>query len=369
MGKKQKPEELEVGSGLVLVDKPAGWTSHDVVGRIRKLAGTRKVGHAGTLDPMATGVLVVGINRATRLLTHIVGVDKTYTATMRLGQSTSTDDAEGEVLQTRFANAVSRERIDAEVAGLTGEIQQVPATISAIKVDGRRAYDRARAGEEVELNARGVSVHRFEVLDIRRIEGGKLVDVDIEVRVSSGTYVRALARDLGEALEVGGHLTALRRTAVGPYSIDQTLTLEQLGEDFGYIGLAEAAGQLFPARELTAEETANLGFGRRVTASGTGADPQLTAAFGPQGDLVALLRDVPAKKGASASPEAADAAQAESVDYQAKPELVFAPATAPAATSNPAPAAASNPAPAAASNPAPAAPAAEVPPEAEEPSA
>ncbi|GAA1119568.1 tRNA pseudouridine(55) synthase TruB [Nesterenkonia jeotgali] len=324
MGKKQKPEELEVGSGLVLVDKPAGLTSHDVVGRIRRLAGTRKVGHAGTLDPMATGVLVVGINRATRLLTHIVGVDKTYTATVRLGQSTSTDDAEGEVLQTRFANAVTPEAITAEIATLTGAIQQVPATVSAIKVDGQRAHARARAGEEVALQARGVTVHHFEVFDIRRIDGGKLVDVDIEVRVSSGTYVRALARDLGEALEVGGHLTALRRTAVGSYSIEQTLTLDQLGEDFGYIGLAEAAQQLFPARKLTAEETTNLGYGRRITASGTGDSAQLTAAFAPDGELVALLTDVPAKKGASASPDAAQAADSNAVDYQAKPELVFA---------------------------------------------
>ncbi|MCH8559714.1 tRNA pseudouridine(55) synthase TruB [Nesterenkonia sp. DZ6] len=329
MGKKQKPEELEVGSGLVLVDKPAGLTSHDVVGRIRKLAGTRKVGHAGTLDPMATGVLVVGINRATRLLTHIVGVDKTYTATVRLGQSTSTDDAEGEVLQTRFANAVTPEAIAAEIAKLTGAIQQVPATVSAIKVDGQRAHARARAGEEVALKSRDVTVHDFEVFEIRRIDGGKLVDVDIEVRVSSGTYVRALARDLGEALEVGGHLTALRRTAVGSYSIDQTLTLDQLGEDFGYIGLAEAAEHLFPARQLTAEETENLGYGRRITASGTGEDPQLTAAFDPDGELVALLIDVPAKKGASASPDAAHAADSDSIDYQAKPELVFAISTGP----------------------------------------
>lgn len=324
MGKKQKPEELEVGSGLVLVDKPAGLTSHDVVGKIRKLAGTRKVGHAGTLDPMATGVLVVGINRATRLLTHIVGVDKTYTATVRLGQSTSTDDAEGEVLQTRFANAVTPQDITAEIAALTGAIQQVPATVSAIKVDGQRAHARARAGEEVALKSRRVTVHHFEVFDIRRIDGGKLIDVDIEVRVSSGTYVRALARDLGEALDVGGHLTALRRTAVGSYSIDQTLTLDQLAEDFGYIGLAEAAEHLFPKRQLTAEETENLGYGRRITASGTGADPQLTAAFAPDGELVALLIDVPAKKGASASPDAAHAADSESIDYQAKPELVFA---------------------------------------------
>lgn len=334
MGKKQRPEEIEVGSGLVLVDKPAGWTSHDVVGRIRKLAGTRKVGHAGTLDPMATGVLVVGINRATRLLTHIVGVDKTYTATVRLGQSTTTDDAEGEVVETRFANAVTPERLDEAVARLTGEIMQVPSTVSAIKVDGRRSYDRARAGEEVALEARPVTVERFEVQEIRRLDEGKTVDVDVEVRVSSGTYVRALARDLGEILETGGHLTALRRTAVGPYSIDQTLTLDQLGEDFGYIGLAEAAAQLFPARKLTEEEAFNLGHGRRITASADaevvlpGGEPiadakgrreGLTAAFGPDGALVALLTDVPAKSGASASPDAAGAKM-----FQAKPELVFA---------------------------------------------
>lgn len=334
MGKKQRPEEIEVGSGLVLVDKPAGWTSHDVVGKIRKLAGTRKVGHAGTLDPMATGVLVVGINRATRLLTHIVGVDKTYTATVRLGQTTATDDAEGEILEARFANAVTAERLQKAVAQLSGDIMQVPSTVSAIKVDGKRSYDRARAGEEVELDARPISVRRFEVYDLRRIDGGKTVDVDIEVQVSSGTYVRALARDLGEILETGGHLTALRRTAVGPYSIDQTLTLEQLGEDFGYIGLAEAAAQLFPARRLTEEEAFNLGHGRRITASADsevihpGGEPLadakgrregLTAAFAPSGELVALLTDVPAKKGASSSPDAAEAKM-----FQAKPELVFA---------------------------------------------
>lgn len=376
MGKRQRPEELEVGSGLVLVDKPAGWTSHDVVGRIRRLAGTRKVGHAGTLDPMATGVLVVGINRATRLLTHIVGVDKTYTATVRLGQDTTTDDAEGEIISTRFANAVTPERISEAVADLTGEIDQIPSTVSAVKVQGRRAYDRARAGEEVQLDARPITVHRFEVLDVRREDGGRLIDVDVEVRVSSGTYVRALARDLGEALEVGGHLTMLRRTAVGPYRIDQTLSLDQLAEDFGYIGLAEAAGQLFPARTVSAEEAEHLGHGRRITASanvdvtwpqpadqsvasttGAGAsvnDPTLagldhadpgeadpahssttlnraqrsreglTAAFDPQGELVALLRDIPAKKGASSSPDAADAAASGTAALQAKPELVFA---------------------------------------------
>lgn len=339
MGKKQRPEELEVGSGLVLVDKPAGWTSHDVVGRIRRLAGTRKVGHAGTLDPMATGVLVVGINRATRLLTHIVGVDKTYTATVRLGEATTTDDAEGELTAKRFANAVTDERIAEAVIRLTGEIRQVPSAVSALKVDGRRAYDRVRAGERVELDARPATVHRFEVLSARRSEDGKTLDVDVEVCVSSGTYVRALARDLGEILEVGGHLTALRRTAVGPYRTEQTMTLDQLAEDFGYIGLAEAAAQLFPARSLTSEEAFHLGHGRRITASVQAdvsiperldelADAKsrregLTAAFSPDGELVALLCDVPAKKGASASAAAAQAAAAEQTELQAKPELVF----------------------------------------------
>lgn len=340
MAKKQRPEELEVGSGLVLVDKPAGWTSHDVVGRIRKLAGTRKVGHAGTLDPMATGVLVVGINRATRLLTHIVGVSKTYTATIRLGQDTTTDDAEGEVLTTRFANSLTREQIEQAVARLTGEIMQVPSTVSAVKVDGRRAYDRARSGEDVELDARPVTVHEFTIGDLRRIDGGKLTDLDVTVSVSSGTYVRALARDLGELLDTGGHLTALRRTAVGPYRVDQCLTIEQLAEDFGYIGLAEAAGQLFPARQVTAEEAEHLRHGRRITASAspeltaadTAEEPQiitptrerLTAAFAPDGELVALLQDIPAKPGASSSPDAAQVATAGPQALQAKPELVFA---------------------------------------------
>ncbi|MDO5493757.1 MAG: tRNA pseudouridine(55) synthase TruB [Nesterenkonia sp.] len=320
MGKKQRPEEIAVGSGLVLVDKPAGWTSHDVVGRIRRLAGTRKVGHAGTLDPMATGVLVVGVNRATRLLTHIVGASKTYTATVRLGVSTTTDDADGEEVRTRFANAVDDAALEQAVGRLRGEIMQVPATVSAIRVAGRRAYDRARSGEEVELEARPVTVRRFDVLEVRRIDGGRVLDVDVEVDVSSGTYVRALARDLGEMLEVGGHLTALRRTAVGSYRIENALTLDDLAEDFGYIGLAEAAALLFPCRDLTAEEAADVGHGRRITAS---ESEVLTAAFDPDGELVALLQDVPAKSDASASGEAAQAARRGAVRLQAKPELVF----------------------------------------------
>ncbi|GER22536.1 tRNA pseudouridine synthase B [Zafaria cholistanensis] len=285
-----------VGSGLVIVDKPQGWTSHDVVGRTRRLAGTRKVGHAGTLDPMATGVLVVGVNKATRLLTYIVGVSKTYTATIRLGESTVTDDAEGEVVERRIAAAVTEERIREEVARLTGAIQQVPSSVSAIKVNGERSYARVRAGEDVTLAARPVTVHRFEIHGIRRERGGKLLDIDVTVECSSGTYIRALARDLGEALEVGGHLTALRRTQVGPYRIGQARTMEQLAGEFTMLPLEEAARALFPNRELTAEETVELSFGRRI---GRNAGEEVTAAFAPDGTLVALLKN----KGEAAKPE------------------------------------------------------------------
>ena len=206
------------GDGLVVVDKPAGWTSHDVVGRCRRLYGTRKVGHAGTLDPMATGVLVVGVGRATRLLTFLVGCDKEYLATIRLGQTTVTDDAEGEITASAGARGVADERIAEEIAALTGEIAQVPSSVSAIKVDGRRSYARVRSGEQVELEARPVTVTVFEVLDRRDLaadDGTYVVDLDVRVVVSAGTYVRALARDLGAGLGTGGHLTALRRTRVG----------------------------------------------------------------------------------------------------------------------------------------------------------
>jgi tRNA pseudouridine55 synthase len=208
--------------GLVVVDKPQGWTSHDVVGRTRRLARTRKVGHAGTLDPMATGVLVLGIGKATRLLGHLALTEKQYDGTIRLGQTTVTDDAEGEVVTTHDASAVTDEAIAAGVATLTGEIQQVPTAVSAVKVDGVRSYARVRAGEDVELKARPVTVSRFEVL-ARRGD-----DLDVTVTCSSGTYVRALARDLGAALGVGGHLTALRRTRVGPFELAAARTLEQL---------------------------------------------------------------------------------------------------------------------------------------------
>jgi len=284
----------QVRSGLIIVDKPQGWTSHDVVGRLRRLAGTRKVGHAGTLDPMATGVLVVGINKATRLLTYIVGTSKTYDATIRLGQSTITDDAEGEVTSETIAAAVTDEEIMAAVANLTGDILQVPSSVSAIKVAGERSYARVRAGGEVNLPARPVTVSRFEVHGIRREHGGKLRDVDVTVECSSGTYIRALARDLGAALGVGGHLTALRRTSVGPYDAGQSSTLEQLAEDLRLLDLNDAARALFPVRELSTEEAENISHGRRISPSGipeAGGEAVPVAAFAPDGELMGLLGD------------------------------------------------------------------------------
>ncbi|MFF1828150.1 tRNA pseudouridine(55) synthase TruB [Paenarthrobacter sp. NPDC058040] len=308
-------------SGLVIVDKPQGWTSHDVVGRMRRLAGTRKVGHAGTLDPMATGVLVIGINKATRLLTYIVGTSKTYTATIRLGESTITDDAEGDVTQARSAAEVTDAAITAGVSALTGPIQQVPSSVSAIKVNGERSYARVRSGEEVKLAARPVTIHRFEVHGIERIDDGRVVDVDVTVECSSGTYIRALARDLGSALGVGGHLTALRRTQVGPYSIDQSHTLEQLAEELDVLEMSLAARSLMPNRDLTDDETTEISFGRRIAAGpGAGTPSAATAenpaaAFAPSGELVALLADT---------------------GSFAKPVLVFAPGTGPGAGNVPA---------------------------------
>ena len=281
----------QVHSGLIIVDKPQGWTSHDVVGRMRRLAGTRKVGHAGTLDPMATGVLVVGINRATRLLTFIVGTSKTYTATIRLGQSTVTDDAEGEVTGGSIAAALTEEQIRAAVSGLTGDIRQVPSSVSAIKVKGERSYARVRSGEEVNLPSRPVTVHRFEVHAVRRVNNGRLQDVDVTVECSSGTYIRALARDLGSTLGVGGHLTALRRTRVGPYSIEQARTLDELAADLQVLPLHEAGRALFPVRELSVEEAEDVSHGRKITPTDSGEPGRPVAAFSPDGTLVALLED------------------------------------------------------------------------------
>jgi len=255
------------GSGLVIVDKPGGWTSHDVVARIRRLAGTRRVGHAGTLDPMATGVLVVGVGQATRLLGHLALTQKQYSATVRLGQATSTDDAEGEVISRQRAADLDPELLLAAVRGLTGEIQQVPPAVSAIKVGGKRAYRLAREGTPPELAARTVRVSSLTVLGIR--PQADLLDVDIEVTCSSGTYIRSIARDLGAALGVGGHLTALRRTRVGPYALAAARTLDQLAVSLELIPLADAAAAAFPRRDLTAEQARLVSHGGALPAAGS----------------------------------------------------------------------------------------------------
>jgi tRNA pseudouridine55 synthase len=272
--------------GLVVVDKPGGMTSHDVVARVRRLAGTRRVGHAGTLDPMATGVLVLGVNRATRLLGHLTLTEKAYDATIRLGATTVTDDAEGDVVTTADPSAVTDEDVAGGIAALTGEIQQVPSAVSAVKVDGKRAYKRVREGEDVALPARPVTVRRFDVTGIRR--AGGFLDVDARVVCSSGTYVRALARDLGAALGVGGHLTALRRTRVGPYGLDVAHTLEELAEDLVVLPIAHAARAAFPARDVDEAGATVVSHGGPLPATGT---PGPVAVFAPDGRFLALVED------------------------------------------------------------------------------
>ncbi|NDL59281.1 tRNA pseudouridine(55) synthase TruB [Phytoactinopolyspora mesophila] len=275
------------GDGLVIADKPAGMTSHGVVGRIRRLAGTRRVGHAGTLDPLATGVLVVGVGRATRLLGHLALTEKVYEATIRLGASTVTDDSEGEVTSQADASNVDEASIRGEMAALTGEIRQVPSAVSAIKVDGVRSYHRVRSGEEVELKAREVTVSRFDALDVR--PAGTFIDVDVVVECSSGTYIRALARDVGAALGVGGHLTALRRTRVGPYTADQARTLEELQEKFELTPLDVAAAAVFPRLDVDADTARHVAHGAPLPRTGAGPGP--VALFGPDGTLLSLVED------------------------------------------------------------------------------
>jgi tRNA pseudouridine55 synthase len=274
-------------SGLLIVDKPSGWTSHDVVAKIRKLAGTKRVGHAGTLDPLATGVLVVGVEKATRLLGYLALAEKEYAATIRLGQTTDTDDADGVVIESVPVRHLDEAELRAAVIGLTGEISQVPPGVSAIKVAGQRSYRLARAGQPPRLAARTVTVREFAVDAIR--PAGEVVDVDARVTCSSGTYIRALARDLGAALGVGGHLTALRRTRVGPYLAGQARTLDQLVADATVIPLASAAAAAFPRRDLTQAQAGAVAHGARLEATGTGEQP--VAAFAPDGTLVALLTD------------------------------------------------------------------------------
>lgn len=248
-----------MSDGLVVVDKPAGLTSHDVVARLRRLLNTRRVGHAGTLDPMATGVLVAGVGRATRLLGHLQLADKAYDATIRLGASTSTDDAQGEVTGTSDASGLTADAVRNAVAGLTGDLQQVPSAVSAIKVEGRRAYDRVRSGEQVRLAARLVRVTAFDVLELRRV--GSFLDLDVQVACSTGTYVRALARDLGETLGVGGHLTHLRRTRVGPFELGEAAGLDDAPQ---VLSLADTVRRCFPHIEVDEQQADYVAHGRAL---------------------------------------------------------------------------------------------------------
>jgi tRNA pseudouridine55 synthase len=279
-----------VNSGILLVDKPQGITSHDVVARVRRAAGTRKVGHAGTLDPLATGLLVLGLNSSTRLLTFLVGLDKGYDATIRLGVSTTSDDSDGDVTERVSAEAVEAAAVDAGIAALTGRISQVPTTVSAIKVDGRRAYDLAREGVEVELKARDVTISEFTLLDRREsvVDGLVVRDLDVRVSCSSGTYVRALARDLGASLRVGGHLTALRRTRVGPFDVSRASVLEGIEVAPNLIPPVAVAESLFPVWRMTADETTDLGHGKRVAIHRDDTDGPL-AAVTPDGALAGLV--------------------------------------------------------------------------------
>lgn len=307
------PKRPPAPDGLVIIDKPQGFTSHDVVGKMRGIAATRKVGHAGTLDPMATGVLVVGIGKATKLLTYIVGADKDYLATIRLGIGTTTEDAEGEITDVSDPGELTRDQIVRAAAKLTGDIMQVPSSVSAIKVDGKRAYDRVRAGEQVELDPRPATVAKFEILGLESVQAGAgpCIDVEVSVTVSSGTYVRALARDLGHLLGTHGHLTALRRTRVGGYQLDQAKTLDQVQGELdtepviSVLPLAQAASAIMTVRGLDAAEIKALGFGQRLTPKGPKGPAQNFAGISPDGELIAILADDGSK---------------------ARPVLVFAPA-------------------------------------------
>ncbi len=276
-------------NGLVVVDKPTGWTSHDVVGRVRRIVGTRRVGHAGTLDPMATGVLVLGVERATKLLGHLALTDKSYTATIRLGESTVTDDAEGEVLVAVPADRVTEGAVRAAMLELTGRIEQVPSQVSAIKVDGKRSYARVRSGEQVVLAPRAVTVSRFELVTAATPRAGVL-DVSVQVHCSTGTYVRALARDLGARLGVGGHLTVLRRTRVGPFDLDAALTLEALAgaAEPVLIGLDDAVAGCFPRRDVDDGQARAVGHGGRLPPMGLSGP---YGVFGPDGHVIALMAE------------------------------------------------------------------------------
>lgn len=286
-----------MSSGLLLIDKPSGWTSHDVVAKLRGALGTRRVGHAGTLDPMATGLLLIGVNSATKLLTFLVGEDKTYLATIRLGASTITDDKDSEYLSVsdpEKVSALTDAEIEKAIASLRGNIQQVPSSVSAIKVNGERAYAKVRAGDEVKLSARPVTISKFKILGAPEkinVAGNSFTDLQAEVDCSSGTYIRALARDLGEALGVGGHLIALQRTRIGKYLLDQAQPIDlPEKENFKVLDISAAASQQFPVRVLSEQEVIDLHHGKRLKASGE--DSEVFAGVDSKGKLIAMLTKV-----------------------------------------------------------------------------
>ncbi|WP_327432137.1 tRNA pseudouridine(55) synthase TruB [Streptomyces sp. NBC_01236] len=287
-------QKHQTPDGLVIVDKPSGFTSHDVVAKMRGIARTRRVGHAGTLDPMATGVLVLGVEKATKLLGHLALTEKEYLGTIRLGQNTLTDDAEGDITSSTDASGVKRDAIDAGIAKLTGRIMQVPSKVSAIKIDGVRSYKRAREGEEFEIPARPVTVSSFAVYDIRDAvaeDGTPVLDLVVSVVCSSGTYIRALARDLGADLGVGGHLTALRRTRVGPYKLDSARTFDQLQEELTVMPIAEAAAAAFPRWDVDAKRARLLLNGVRLEMPDVYAGKGAVAVFDADGLLLALVEE------------------------------------------------------------------------------
>ena len=277
--------------GFLVVDKDPGMTSHDVVAIARKALGTRKVGHAGTLDPMATGVLVLGFNNGTRLLQYITDGDKSYKATVVLGVSTITDDFEGEVISINNASEITDEQINAELTTMRGTFMQRPSSVSAVKVDGERAYDRVRSGETVVLASREVTISQLDVLEIRHIE--KKVEIDIEVTCSAGTYIRAIARDCGDALKVGGHLSALRRTRVAGFTTAGAASIADLkSAEFSTLDLADVARATFPVREIGLDEKLELSFGRTLAANPADG---IYAGVSPANELIALLSNVDGK--------------------------------------------------------------------------
>jgi tRNA pseudouridine55 synthase len=295
---------MSATDGFVVVDKAGAMTSHDVVAVGRRVLGTRKVGHAGTLDPMATGILILGFGHGTRLLQYITDGDKSYRATIALGTATITDDAEGEVLSRASKSdldAITDADIQRDLSSMRGVISQRPSSVSAVKVDGKRAHERVRAGEVFELASREVTISQLDVLEIRRTDDA--IQIDIEVTCSAGTFIRAIARDLGSTLNVGGHLTFLRRTRVASFGEDVANSFEKFkAGEFKTLGLVDVARSIFHVRDLDTEEAKELSFGRKISAS---PEAGIYAGISSSNELIALL---------------------ENRDDGAKPIAVFAPA-------------------------------------------